>query len=964
VSKAIITVPALIHGVSQQAQSARFLSQADLQENAYPSVVTGLSKRQPLNLLADLGELGLDSATKVHLINRSPDERYVVLTDNDGVRVFELDGTEVPVHDDTNGPSFDPDFSYLDNGFESPQDAHKLLTIADYTLVLNRLYPLSFPTTGIIPELSDLSDSLPANDVLDPRVLVFVRAGNYKTNYRLALGPGYGGAPDEQYQVSTWDGVAAVGAQPEIWKITIWGAPGSTGTWSVSVLGQTANASILSSDSLAGAATKVAAAINGSITGVSATSSSDFTHGYVFITADDDGVDISPFSVPAPNWHQAIQRTQAGALDEIASIKTDDIAQSLADLINNREYTGGHDFRAERSGSVLLVHGSGIGSLPMTAKASDSTGSNTALYAFAESTPDFDLLPLTAPDGHKIRVSGDTVDPADDYYVAFEADTEGEFGQGHWEESLGGAVVTKFVHASMPWTLVRKTDDSLGTVTGTPDAKYFNWTPAPWVDRHVGDDTTAPVPSIFPVDVDGLPLPGDGNPVSDIAFYRNRLVFTSGQHLVMSGVNTYFDLWRTTTRSLPDSDPIDLVVPHTSVVRLNHAEPLNEKLVLFADQGQFVVDGDPTLTPKTVQCSLALNFTALQYADPIVSERGLFFPYNRGDFSGIRGMSASRTVVDQFDTEEITLQVPQYIDGDVVQMASSHSSSSVFVLAAGDRSALWVYKYNLTEEGAKTQSAWSKYPLGEGVTIMGLGFINQQMIVVLRRQGTQDDSIVLPWTIESMDVIDNLVDPGADYLTHLDQRFRTSAGVYNAMNNTTTWTVTHNLDDAAVYQVVPRSLSGNEGGDVHALAVTSATTLAAEGDYGGDPVWIGRQYTMRYRFSQLGLKKAGEQGTQRSLNTGSLKIIRGLVTHDRSVAYRVEVTPQHGDTIVYPFDANVASDAILGELNLDTGTHDFGVHSRNDRVQIEIVNDSPLPSNFQSAEFTAHADLGGYSPYN
>jgi hypothetical protein len=38
--------------------------------------------------------------------------------------------------------------------------------------------------------------------------------------------------------------------------------------------------------------------------------------------------------------------------------------------------------------------------------------------------------------------------------------------------------------------------------------------------------------------------------------------------------------------------------------------------------------------------------------------------------------------------------------------------------------------------------------------------------------------------------------------------------------------------------------------------------------------------------------------------------------------------------------------------------------AKNNAVTIELVNDSPLPSNFQSAEFACQHDTRGYQPYN
>lgn len=972
-SKLAINIPSLIHGISQQANELRFGSQGELQENAYPSPVDGLAKRHPLDFVADIGDsTPVVGHPLVHIINRSEDERYAVLFGDAYVRVFGLDGTEYFVVANEGSP-VPYSTSYINTApGRKPIKAFKALTIADYTILLNRDVLPAFTGTISDPDPGTYS------------AILFVRQGNYKTNYRIDYGDLGANAALSQAQVTTWDGTTASLDVAEVWRVDVTDVF-TTGAASITILGQTQPLAILSTDTLAQVATKIRNAVN-LMTGVTAISAL----AVVTITADDPGIDITPTIVTNGHFQEIHRRLSGGTTAELASIKTDDIAQALCDQINQNPATA-PQFRATRYGSTIWLVESGGVTMNLEVKASDSTGFNNSIFAFHSAVHDFDLLPLTAPDGFKIKVDGDTSDPADDYYVQFAAEKAGDFGPGRWEESTGFQVQLAMDPLTIPWSLVRREDDAGGSVTGTPFERYFTFNVSPWSERVVGDDITAPPPGFIPVAPAGY-IPSASSPttplaetlpIADIAFFRNRLVLISGQHVVMSEVNRFFNLFRTTTRTLPDSDPIDILVPHTAVVRLNHAVPMDRRLVLFADRGQFILDGDPTLTPRTVQTSFELAYAALRECEPIALERGVFFPFNRDNFSGIRQLYSSPQVRDKTEVEDVSVAVPQYIPGDALQLMASQLESVLFVLAEGDQTCLWVYKFFYDEGKNRLQSAWSRYPLGADTHVFGGGFVDNTLYLVLSRVSSVDEDSLYPdkYYIEAMNVVSGLVDdlhgrdiglsplpPGAsgnaDYLTHLDQRILAGPGtpypgVYSSFTDRTTWTVPFTTSFTKTYSAVTQSVDGNEGGDVHPLTRTGEFTVYAQGDLEDANVWLGRDYTMRYRFSSLYMKRQKSDGTQTLVTTGRLQILRGILSFAKSSVFRVEVTPSFRALTTNRFSANLLPSAVTGFLSLLTAKFRFGVRSRNDTVTIDIVNDTPLPSNIQSAEFhVEHSDKG------
>jgi hypothetical protein len=121
----------------------RFPSQAEESINTYPSVVEGLTKRPPAQhikrLLTPTTQASSNSSS--HFIDRSETEKYITEIREGKIRVWDLDGNEKLVYYGGATPSLTPPASasaYLTGS----TDDFKMLTIADYTFVLNKTaYP-------------------------------------------------------------------------------------------------------------------------------------------------------------------------------------------------------------------------------------------------------------------------------------------------------------------------------------------------------------------------------------------------------------------------------------------------------------------------------------------------------------------------------------------------------------------------------------------------------------------------------------------------------------------------------------------------------------------------------------------------------------------------------------------------------------------------------------------------------
>jgi hypothetical protein len=163
------SVPTLVNGVSQQAENLRFTSQCQEQINGFSSVLQGLLKRPPTNHRAQLALTSSNFQTVA--INRSSTEQYMLLLGNQSLRVFDLDGTEIPVKNSLGNPITSSDLAYIQT--TTPRTSLRALTVADYTILLNREKTAAMSST--------------VTPALQPSGLVFIKQFRQDANYTLKL---------------------------------------------------------------------------------------------------------------------------------------------------------------------------------------------------------------------------------------------------------------------------------------------------------------------------------------------------------------------------------------------------------------------------------------------------------------------------------------------------------------------------------------------------------------------------------------------------------------------------------------------------------------------------------------------------------------------------------------------------------------------------------------------------------
>ena len=615
---------------------------------------------------------------------------------------------------------------------------------------------------------------------------------------------------------------------------------------------------------------------------------------------------------------------------------SDDVAERIVANFNNATFdlSSGAvpprncNFTATRTGSVIFV----TGNIPFSITATDDIG-NSVVDVLKDSVRNFSDLPPSAIHGMKFKVEGDPEAEVDDYYVEFVSDDPGitdQISKGKWVETTAGGLNNDFDFSTMPHLLIREADGtfkltaadgSFNGATNTPtNMGQFKFQP-----RSVGDELTNPAPTFT------------GSKISNIAFFRNRLVLLSGENVVMSEVGEYFNFYRTTVAQLPDSEVIDVAVGGSTVSNLKQATPFAGRLVLFSETSQFSLQGETTLTPLNVSIVPQTGFEINPTAEPVVSGSNLFFGFPRGDFNGVKQFFKVNEVDVQFDAVEVTAQVPKYIKGNITRFAATTHENMLLAVTDNDPGVIYNFVY-YEIQGERQVSAWSKFLLGD--LIYSIFFIDTTLFIVLKRDG----KLVL----EKMKMETGLADSGSDYVTRLDRRV-SKTGSYDQATDKTTFTGIDYTPPATAEAVTAGGLS---------LTVTDrgSGTLSVQGDFSSDTVFIGVPYTMRYEFSKPILKSNNFRGSQvlfPSTNGNRYQIRYLTLVFANTAFFDVKVTPEFRDAVNYVFTGRNLGDSssISDQIPKVDGDFRVPVYAQADRVKIELVNSSHLPSEFQAAQF-------------
>ncbi len=627
---------------------------------------------------------------------------------------------------------------------------------------------------------------------------------------------------------------------------------------------------------------------------------------------------------------------------------------STATALKNLLDAGLTGFTVTTNGAVLWIRKNDGSDFTIEVE-DDFAGNHMTLVKNSVQT--FTDLPTVAPNNFVVEVKGDDTTNFDNYYVKFVTNNGGTFEEGQWEECLKAGITYKFNYDKMPHILLRQADGNFRFARADGDTytiSSVDYTLPKWGERTVGDEDTAPNPTLV------------GTTINNVFFFRNRLGFLADDNVCMSTVSEFFNFYPETVTTIVDSDPIDIAASHTKVSILKHAVTMGEQLILFSDQTQFILESSiaEALTPKTANVTVATEFENNTAATPVGAGSSIYFLTKKGSFSGVREY-VTQEDINIKDAADTTVHIPRYIENGVFKMAVSTNENVLVLLGTDSPNKLYVNRWLYGNNFEKVLNSWCTYTFNSAKTIRNIDFIDTDLyLVVEEANGT---------TLEKIPFEADYREANADFEYHLDHKVtEATTGVsksYSSSTGLTTFTLPYRLNGDM--NIVGRYLgSGETSTYVNAQGATvnlkpgqtlqttntsngSTATITATGDFTNSKFIVGEPFEMHYRFSQQRLTQGEGAGSE--LISGRLQLHHFYIKYEDTGFFKVEVTPDHRDTSTHTFSGNVlgAASSTIGSINLATGMFRVPVMSKADRVNIDIKNNTFLPTQLASAEYEA-----------
>lgn len=520
-------------------------------------------------------------------------------------------------------------------------------------------------------------------------------------------------------------------------------------------------------------------------------------------------------------------------------------------------------------------------------------------------------LPVYAPPNYQVRVSGEAGTDQDDYWLRFDAE------RNVWVEMAAPNILSDFNKTTMPHALIREAD-------GT-----FTFKPMDWTARAAGDDETNPYPSFI------------GQTLTDVFFYRNRLGFLSGENVILSESGAYFNFFPPSVAVSADSDPIDVAVSANRVSLLKYAIPFAEELLLWADNNQFVLGADGTLSPTSVKLSLTTEFEVSDVARPYGIDRGVYFVSERSTYSNINRYYAVQDVSSVKNAEDISAHVPSYIPNGVFSMSGSTTENFLSVLTTGNEKRVYVYKFLYLQEQLVQQS-WSYWEFDYATRILMATVIGSTMYLLI----DSPSGLYLERILFTQNTKDFQQEP---YRLYMDRKtpYTIPAGLYDPDTGETTMKLKdvfiETPKDGRYYAVRLDGAMFRFDAPSNGWGPTDGT-IKFGGDMTGESLVFGAAYEMKYVFSKFLIKKSGPDGSTATEDTGRLQLRRGWVNYEGSGNFKLAIDNQGRHSEYLMTGKRLGTQGMtLGQDNLDTGQFRYPLGGNAKNLTVTLTSDTPNP---------------------
>ena len=593
--------------------------------------------------------------------------------------------------------------------------------------------------------------------------------------------------------------------------------------------------------------------------------------------------------------------------DQQTSVSVDTILGGIQDELPN--------------GISSEVIGNGLYLYSNTQDFNVTTPNTDLLTVVTESTNDVTNLPFQSKNGYILKVANSSA-TEDDYYLRFDGDNNSD-GPGSWSECAKPGIKNKLKETTMPIVIER-------TANGNFNVKQFSF-----LDREVGDENTNPEPSF----VDAK--------INKVLFFRNRLVFLSGDNVVLSRPGDLGNFFVKTALTVAPDDPIDISCSSTYPSELFDGLEQNTGLIVFAKNQQFLLATDSDiLQPESAKLGSISTYNYNAKMPPISMGTIAGFVDNAGAFSRFFAMT---NVVREGEPQVVELSkvVSRKLSNDLDMMANSRENSFVF-LGKRDSTEVFGYKYFGTVE-RQLQSAWFRWehtrPIKYHCVTDDTYFFIDDQYFLQKIDLIRDDAL-------------SFTENNDTYLVHIDNYSPATGGTYDSSTNKTTFSLSWLSSITDKKPSLTAVKGGTDGTIITGIDVpNSGTTVSVPGKWNGVELNFGYDYTMQVDLPRFFVQtKAGNVTVNEQ--RGSLTIHRVNLIFSRVGVYETELTRAGKPKFSQQFSSTTFDSYQAGDVRIeDTYAAYVPVYEKSDNFTLSIKSTSPLPATLTSLTWE-----GDYNP--
>ena len=302
-------------------------------------------------------------------------------------------------------------------------------------------------------------------------------------------------------------------------------------------------------------------------------------------------------------------------------------------------------------------------------------------------------LPLECKVGVVVKVEN-SFSEDDDYYVRFANDylaAETTSGQGYWKECPKPLEKDTLNPDTMPHILFHDQPES------DISSEYFVITNVSYDRRDCGD-------------ADKFNPSFEGEKITNLAFFRNRLIAFSNENIISTSAGDYDNWFPSTALTVSPSDPIDIAATTNYSSILYGGIVINNAMVVFSEYNQYLLTTDSDVfdsrTAKVTQIG-AYHYNT--NSNPIILGTNIAFVGGADQDSKMYEMyNIFRE--GQVDVVERSKVISKSFTEGYNMISSSRENGTVTI---GKRYSpdLWMYKYFKEGSQNDVQTAWVRHVL-------------------------------------------------------------------------------------------------------------------------------------------------------------------------------------------------------------------------------------------------------------